>query len=302
MNEISLKKNVFNIESIAVITLTGFLASFINFTKYKNEAPNKKLIINLLLGLGIIKFNKNNLAKQAGIGIVISGVLNFIYDISRKPKCPFIFKMNKPVADSLLINLKTGAIIQKNDIRRGVIFLTKSDGASGWNNSFKLKYCLDFSKNSEGEKTNIGQLVLLQKLKDHTVEFNNLLIYWVNYFNNLKLLFDGQLFGYSYKFLYWIFMVSDGQELDIKSKKWNARIKGEWSKYNNSLVRYDDYGNILYGAAGMAFGISESVLFAGANLNQMTKTGFDDEKDTFSIQRGIDLYHKIISGNFIQTS
>jgi len=60
--------------------------------------------------------------------------------------------------------------------------------------------------------------------------------------------------------------------------------------------------NKKYGAAEMAFGISESVLFAGANVNQITKTGFDDEKDTYSMQRGIDLYHKIISGNFIHTS
>ena len=302
MKEISLTKNIFNNESIGVITNTVVLSTLISRTKFKYTARNKKLAVNLLLGLGITKFSKNNLAKQAGFGILISGVCNFIYDFFQKPKCPFVFKPNKPIEDSLLINLKTGVVIQKNNIRRGAIFVTQSDSAYGWNHSFKLKYCLDFSKNLAGEQTKLGQLVLWQNLKDHTIEFNNLLIYWVSYFKNLKLLFDEQLLGEGYKILYWIYKVSDGQELDIKSKKWKARIKGEWSKYNNTLVRYDDYGNILYGAAGMAFGLSQSFLFAGANLNQITKTGFDDEKDTYSIQRGIDLYHKIMSGNLNQTS
>jgi hypothetical protein len=302
MNEILLTKNILKTKSIGVITVTGVLATLLNRTKYKNVANNKKFIVNILIGIAIIKFNKNKLAKKVGIGILISGIVNLIYDSYKRPKCPFIFKMNRPIVDSLLINLKTGDVIQKNNIQRGILFVTQSDNVSGWNKSFKLQYCLDFTNNQVGEKTKEGQLVLWQDLKDHTIEFNNLLIYWVAYFKDLNLQFEEQLINYPYKLSFWIFMVSDGQELDIKSKKWKASIKGEWSKYNNTLVRYDDYGNILYGAAGTAFGISESVLFAGANLNQMSKTGFDDEKDTYSIQRGIDLYYKIISGNLNQTS
>jgi hypothetical protein len=58
------------------------------------------------------------------------------------------------------------------------------------------------------------------------------------------------------------------------------------------LVPYDDYGNILYGAAGTAFGLTETELLLGANLNQIFKGGLDESKDTYSIQRGIKMYKK----------
>ena len=98
-------------------------------------------------------------------------------------------------------------------------------------------------------------------------------------------------------------MVNDGKPLDIKNKDWKPKFKGEWSVYNNTLLRYDDYGNILYGAAGAAFGLDKFTLIVGANLNQITKTGFDDEKDTKSILRGIRLYQDFLKAsvpNFIK--
>jgi len=302
MNEIPLRKKRLDTESFAAVLGTGFLTTLINRTKFKNLAPIKKFSINVFIGAVIVKFNKNKFAKNAGIGILISSVLNLFYDLNKKPKCPFNFKPNKPIDNSMLINLKTGEVIQKNNIQNGIIFVTQTDNVSGWTKSHKLKYCLSFKINQVGKTTKEGQLVLWQDLKDHTSEFNNLLMYWVSYFTELNQLFENYRLIYLEKLLYWIFMVSDGQELDIKSKKWKANLKGEWSIYNNTLVRYDDYGNILYGAAGTAFGINKSNLFIGANLNQLTKTGFDDEKDTYSIQRGINLYYKIMNGNLNQTS
>jgi len=38
------------------------------------------------------------------------------------------------------------------------------------------------------------------------------------------------------------------------------------------------------------FGLDETTLLSGANLNQLKKTGFDDEKDSYSIKRGIAIY------------
>ena len=42
--------------------------------------------------------------------------------------------------------------------------------------------------------------------------------------------------------------------------------------------------------AGTAFGLDETTLLSGAILNQLKKTGFDDEKDSYSIKRGIAIY------------
>ena len=42
--------------------------------------------------------------------------------------------------------------------------------------------------------------------------------------------------------------------------------------------------------SGAAFGLSEETLLLGANLNQVKKTGFDEDKDTYSIKRGIAIY------------
>jgi hypothetical protein len=89
-------------------------------------------------------------------------------------------------------------------------------------------------------------------------------------------------------------MVNDYKPLDIKRKEFHPSAVSEWSIYNNTLVRYDDYGNILYGAAGNAFGISEDDLFLGANWNQILKSGLDESKDTYSIKRGINIYNNYI--------
>ena len=90
-------------------------------------------------------------------------------------------------------------------------------------------------------------------------------------------------------------MVNDYKPLDIKRKQFHPSAVSEWSIYNNTLVRYDDYGNILYGAVGTAFGITEEDLFFGANMNQILKSGLDESKDTFSIKRGLAIYNNHIA-------
>jgi len=62
-------------------------------------------------------------------------------------------------------------------------------------------------------------------------------------------------------------------------------------------IGWHDYGNILYGAGGKAFGFeSDGWLKLGATINQVKKffsAGSESDKDTYSIQRGIDLYPTI---------
>jgi len=81
--------------------------------------------------------------------------------------------------------------------------------------------------------------------------------------------------------------VDDNAPFDIKNGKYHPKYIGEWSWFNGNILRYDDYGNMLYGAIGVAFGFSDFYLQLGANINQLGKTGFDDGKDTYSIDKGI---------------
>jgi hypothetical protein len=78
------------------------------------------------------------------------------------------------------------------------------------------------------------------------------------------------------------------QSLDLKVKRGSGfgcqTLRGR-------LVRYDDYGNMLYGACGTAFGFGQSRLLLAANVNQIMKLGFDDAHDVFNIKRGIQIYN-----------
>jgi hypothetical protein len=56
-------------------------------------------------------------------------------------------------------------------------------------------------------------------------------------------------------------MVDDHKPLDIKRKEFHTLPVSAWSINNIPLVRYHDYGNILYRTAVIAFGISEKDLF-----------------------------------------
>lgn len=283
------KINIFP-KKIAVSTLTGAGSTFINRTALKDVNPMIKYGGGILLGVILSYFSKNKIVKQAGIGLILSNSANWIYDAIQRTACSFKFERHFSIPNTLLININSGRIIQENKVEEGFIYLTDKNDITGWSNSFKLKHCLNISGEKGGLPSKKGISVQWWKLQNHTEEFNKLLINWILYFENKKTEYDDSITAYAKKLWFWRSMVNDKKPLDMKNAAWAPSYKGEWSKYNDTFIRYDDYGNILYGVAGAAFGIDESTLLAGANLNQLKKTGFDDEKDSYSIKRSIAIY------------
>ena len=281
-------------QTIAVSGITGLSSILINRTILTDINPMIKYGSGILLGGALAHFSKNKIVKQVGIGLVISNGANWIYDAMQKNDCPLEFENNFPTPNRLLININSGNVIGRNLVGEGFIFLTDKNDYKGWSHSFKLKHCLNISGKRGGLHSKKGDSVLWWKLQNHTKEFNKLLIHWISFFEHKKTEYDDSLSDTAKKLWYWRSMVNDGKPLDIKKTSWSPVIKGEWSKYNDTLVRYDDYGNILYGAAGAAFGLEERVLLTGANLNQLKKTGFDDTKDSYSIKRGIAIYNNYL--------
>ncbi len=277
-------------KTIAVSGITGLSSILINRTLLRDVNPMIKFGSGILIGGTLAHFSKNKIIKQAGIVLVISNSANWIYDAIQKNDCPFEFGNHFPTLNALLINTNSGKVIDENLVVEGFIFLTDMNVHKGWSHSFKLKHCLNISGISGGLPSKKGDSVQWWKLQNHTKDFNNLLLHWISFFENKKNQYDDSLTDTANKVLYWRSMVNDGKHLDIKKSSWSPAIKGEWSKYNDTLLRYDDYGNILYGAAGAAFGLEERHLLTGANLNQLKKTGFDDIKDSYSIKRGTAIY------------
>ena len=97
-------------------------------------------------------------------------------------------------------------------------------------------------------------------------------------------------------------MVDDHKPLDIKRKEFHTLPVSAWSINNIPLVRYHDYGNILYRAAFIAFGISEKDLFLGANRHQILKSGLEESKDNYSIKRGKNIYNHSIIRNQVSNT
>jgi hypothetical protein len=285
-----MKKNNLNPKSIVVPIVSGSICTILNKTAFKSFNPALKHGGGILLGTALSIFSKNKIIKQAGVGLIISNSADLISSTTQKNNCPFEFENHIPGPNTLLININSGRIIPKNQNEGGVIYLTNKNNYEGWTNSFMLKHCLNISGKFGGLPSKKGSPVLWSNLQNHTKDFNNLLLNWVAFFENKKIEFDENPTDYFYKLWYFRSLFNDGKLLDIKKTDWSPSMKGEWSKFNNTLVRYDDYGNILYGAAGSAFGLDESILLAAANLNQLKKTGFDDEKDLYSIKRGITIY------------
>jgi hypothetical protein len=262
-------------KTIAVSGITGLSSILINRTLLRDVNPMIKFGSGILIGGTLAHFSKNKIVKQAGIVLVISNSANWIYDAIQKNDCAFEFGNHFPTPNALLINTNSGKVIDENLVEEGFIFLTDMNVHKGWSHSFKLKHCLNISGISGGLPSKKGDSVQWWKLQNHTKDFNNLLLHWISFFENKKNKYDDSLTDTSNKLWYWRSMVNDDKPLDIKKSSWSPAIKGEWSKYNDTLLRYDDYGNILYGAAGAAFGLDESYLLTGANLNQLKKTGFD---------------------------
>jgi hypothetical protein len=261
-------------------------------TSYLNEYnPEIKLLLGLLPSMFLKRSNKPSM-KSWGDGLIAGSVIGYAFNKLTKNVCDYSYTKNLPQSNSLLVNINTGKVIE-NFGSPHLIFVTKHNSSKeGWNSSSPLLHCIKrLEGKAGGRPSKQGDPVLWDNLQDHTGKFNHLLKYWIKYFLALKPTYEN---NYKQKLLFWHSMVNDYKPLDIKRKEFHPSAVSEWSIYNNTLVRYDDYGNILYGAAGSAFGISENDLFWGANWNQILKTGLDESKDTYSIKRGINLYNKSI--------
>ena len=277
------------IQNSFIVATTG--VSIIQTSYLKEYNPDIKLLFGLLPGMFLRRSNKPHV-KYWGDSLIAGSIIGYTINKLAKDVCDYSYAKNLPKKNSLLVNINTGKVIE-NIGKPHFIFVTKNYGAKeGWQSSSPLLHCIKkLEGKAGGRPSKQGEPVLWDNLQDHTKKFNLLLKYWIKYFSELKPSFEDNYFQ---KMIFWGSMVNDYKHLDIKRKKFHPSAVSEWSIYNDTLVRYDDYGNILFGAAGTAFGISRRDLFFGANINQIVKSGLDESKDTFSIQRGINIYNNSI--------
>jgi len=277
------------IQNSFIVATTG--VSIIQTSYLKEYNPDIKLLFGLLPGMFLRRSNKPHV-KYWGDSLIAGGIIGSTINKLTKDVCDYSYAKNLPKKNSLLVNINTGKVIE-NIGNPHFIFVTKNNSAKeGWQSSSPLLHCIKkLEGKAGGRPSKQGDSVLWDNLQDHTEKFNQLLKYWIKYFSALKPTYEN---NYKQKLLFWFSMVNDYKPLDIKRKEFHPSAVSEWSIYNNTLVRYDDYGNILYGAAGTAFGISEKDLFWGANWNQILKSGLDESKDTYSIKRGINIYNNSI--------
>lgn len=272
-----------------LVATTG--VSIIQTSYLKEYNPDIKLLLGLLPGMFLRRSNKPHV-KYWGDSLIAGSIIGYTINKLTQDVCDYSYTKNLPKKNSLLVNINTGKVIE-NIGKPHFIFVTKNYGAKeGWQSSSPLLHCIKkLEGQAGGRPSKQGEPVLWDNLQDHTKKFNLLLKYWIKYFSELKSSFEDNYFQ---KMIFWGSMVNDYKHLDIKRKKFHPSAVSEWSIYNDTLVRYDDYGNIFFGAAGTAFGISRRDLFFGANINQIVKSGLDESKDTFSIQRGINIYNNSI--------
>lgn len=249
------------------------------------------MMIGILPGMFLSR-SKNPHVKYWGDSLIAGSIIGYAINKLTKNVCDYSYTKNLTKNNSLLVNINTGKVIESFG-NPHFIFVTKNNSAKeGWQSSSPLLHCIKkLEGQAGGRPSKQGDPVFWDNLQDHTEKFNQLLKYWIKYFSALKPTYEN---NYNQKLLFWYSMVNDYKPLDIKRKEFHPSAVSEWSIYNNTLVRYDDYGNILYGAAGTAFGISEKDLFWGANWNQILKSGLDESKDTYSINRGINIYNNSI--------
>jgi hypothetical protein len=147
-----------------------------------------------------------------------------------------------------------------------------------------------------GTPSKKGDPVIWSELQDHTDKFNRLVEKSVKIWEGVNEDFENEDFTSPGNETFERNRVfrnafTDGAPFDIKLSSYHPGRIGEFSFYNGRLVRYDDYGNMLYGACGTAFGFGQSRLLLAANVNQIMKLGFDDAHDVFNIKRGIQIYN-----------
>ncbi|MBU6205202.1 MAG: hypothetical protein KJS45_07465 [Bacteroidetes bacterium] len=277
------------IQNSFIVATTG--VSILQTAYLKEYNPDIKMMIGILPGLFLSR-SKNPHVKYWGDSLIAGSIIGYAINKLTTNVCEYSYTKNLPKNNSLLVNINTGKVIESFG-NPHFIFVTKNSSAKeGWQSSSPLLHCIKkLEGQAGGRPSKQGDPVFWDNLQDHTEKFNQLLKYWIKYFSALKPTYEN---NYNQKLLFWYSMVNDYKPLDLKRKEFHPSAVSEWSIYNNTLVRYDDYGNILYGAAGTAFGISENDLFWGANWNQIFKSGLDESKDIYSIKRGINIYKNSI--------
>jgi len=240
-----------------------------------------------------LSHSKKQNVKYWGESLITGSIIGYTINNFKQNKCDYSYSEIIPKQNSVLVNINTGRIIEHIG-KPHFIFVTKNNNRKeGWHKSSQLLHCIKkLEGKAGGRPSKQGEPVFWDNLQDHTKKFNLLLKYWIEYFSKLKPIYNND---YDQKKIFWRSMVDDHKPLDIKRKEFHPSAVSEWSIYNGTLVRYDDYGNILYGAVGKAFGIKEEDLFFWANMNQILKSGLDESKDTFSIKRGIAIYNNHIA-------
>lgn len=266
--------------------------SIIQTTVLKEYNPDIKLLLGLLPGMFLSRSKKQHV-KYWGESLIAGSIIGYTINKLKQNNCDYTYSKNLPKRNSVLVNINTGRVIE-NIGKPHFIFVTKNNSPKvGWQSSSPLLHCMKKLEGiCGGRPSKQGEPVLWDNLQDHTKKLNRLLKYWIEYFSKLKPIYKND---YDQKKYFWRSMVDDYKPLDIKRTSFHPSVVSEWSIYNNTLVRYDDYGNILYGAVGTAFGITEEDLFFWANMNQILKSGLDESKDTFSIKRGIAIYNNHIA-------
>jgi len=115
---------------------------------------------------------------------------------------------------------------------------------------------------------------------------------------NTMVLFPGA--DYFTRMLYFTKLVKTNAPFDLKNKGYGIKNIKKYSIFNNRILRFDDYGNINYGVAARAYGISLEDALMGAGLNQiyngrsaLNPIGwFDDQRDTQMIINGYYFFGK----------
>ena len=201
--------------------------------------------------------------------------------------------------DTILINSVSGKILDTKLGGEDVVFTTDDETfqEDSWKNSNQLFYALsEISGDNGGTPSKKGDPVIWSELQDHTDKFNRLVEKSVKIWEGVNEDFENEDFTSPGNETFERNRVfrnafTDGAPFDIKLSSYHPGRIGEFSFYNGRLVRYDDYGNMLYGACGTAFGFGQSRLLLAANVNQIMKLGFDDAHDVFNIKRGIQIYN-----------
>lgn len=224
--------------------------------------------------------------------------------IVKSHESPDVTFANNPIwiidpngADSMLVNKKSGKILGIKEGGEDFVFMTnkKKESEKAWKKSDQLFHSLNISGAKGGSPSNKKDPVIWSELNDVTDQFNKLLNDGISIMEIHKDNFEKAEFRIPgnkqiEKNRFFNRSVTDGAPYDIKAHIFHVGKIGEWSFYDGKLRRYDDYGNILYGASGKAFGLSNAWLIMGAHLNQLGKTGLDEDRDTYTVKMGFKAY------------